>query len=207
MQHSTREFLALILVTLVTSGCAHAPTDPILQPSFTAPEHTFSAQDLRAARWTKTSMAPNVKGVVQHRGDDALPGGIPNYLWSHLQATLEGKGVKHVALKTADWRIAIPDLNVPVLGPNTMRIDQIHHALTAQSSASAVLCISVDGVDYLGHHAHIFRSGSEQEAIVALSQALTVLRANIQRGHPTDSPACQPAWEGGQPPLEDASSP
>lgn len=202
MQHLKWNYWGLILTALVMGGCASTPPEPILQPTLRVPEITFAVHDLRDARWRESTIKLNVKGAVQYRGDDALPGGIPNYLWSHLKEALESKGAKSVSLKTADWRIAIPDLSIPALGPNTLGIDQIHYILTAQSSASAVLCVSVDGIDYMGNHAHLFRSRSEQEAIVALSQALTVLRTNIQRGNSTDSPACQPGWEGGQPRIE-----
>lgn len=195
--------LFLALSGVLMAGCSTTVTKPVLQPSSIHAAHPFITQDLRDPKWRATTITPHVKGIVQQRGDDAIIGGTPNYLWTHLQQTLLSRGAKHVQLKTADWRVALLDLSVPVLGPNTMGIDQIHHVLTAESSASAVVCISVDGVDYLGNHVRSFRSAPEPEALVALSEAVWALRANIENGMPSNSPACEPGWEGGQPRRQD----
>ncbi len=70
---------------------------------------------------------------------------------------------------------------------------------TENKSASAVFCLNVDGRDYLGNNARLFRFGPEGEMRNSIDAAIALLSKNIAAGISSTSVACEAGWEGGQP--------
>jgi hypothetical protein len=116
-----------------------------------------------------------------------------------LSPELLGIKAQRVQIKTIDVRLTLPDLDAPAKGQYTMNVDQLNYQLTAKSSASAVICLNVDGVDYLGNFATLARIGLQKEMVAAIDNAIGSLKSNLVSRTASKSPACQPGWEGGQP--------
>ena len=203
-----RLVLPLGLLSL-TLGCA-APLDKPLSES-SRPAILVDAQvvDLRADSWKKTQVLQNAVGVVQHLGDDRLPGtNLPQYVAQELADLLNQRGVKRFAVKTADIRLSIPGAKldqvqlanmVATTGLIAAPVMSLLSTFERNKSASAVFCVSLDGRDYLGNDARLFSFGAEGELKDSLSAALAVLKQNVAAGKSSTSPACDPGWEGGQP--------
>jgi hypothetical protein len=168
-----------------------------------------TVQDLRADQWKKTAVLQLSTGVVQRVGDDLLPGkSLPDYLVSQLATVLSASGAKTVAIKTADIRLSIPGakvdegllaIQVAMSGLVAAPIAHLLSQTTKDKTAAAVFCVSVDGRDYLGNDARLFRFGGEGELKQSIQAAINALAKNIAAGSVSTSVACQPGWEGGQP--------
>jgi hypothetical protein len=194
---------------LGVAGCAAPVQAPIATGAANVVTAPVAVQDLRAAQWKRTAVVQLTTGVVQRVGDDLFPGkSLPDYLVSQLSPTLIASGAKAVSIKTADIRLSIPGAKVD----ETLLATQVAMSgwiaapivgLLAQTSkdktAAAVLCASVDGRDYLGNDARLFRFGGEGELKQSIQAAIAALAKNISTGATTTSVACQPGWEGGQP--------
>jgi hypothetical protein len=164
--------------------------------------------DLRAAQWRITKVLQNAQGVVQHLGDDKFPGGsIPTYLTQRLARTLASVGAQSVAVKTTDVRLSIPDAKVDetqvatavaTSGLIAAPVFALLSTTSKNKSASAVFCLNVDGRDYLGDDARLFRFGPEGEIRESIDAAIAILDKNIVGGVTTKSVACEAGWEGGQ---------
>lgn len=165
--------------------------------------------DLRDPRWKDTRVVDTGAGVVQYTGDAAVSGGLISYLGLRLQNHLDPSS--KVALKTADIRLSLVGVSygvthvfsdsakVVLIGTLiSVPISALMSAFEKNKSASAVICVSVDGNDYLGNDARLFRYGAETELRESIEAAVQRLIENIKHHRVTDSPACAPGWEGGQ---------
>jgi hypothetical protein len=170
-------------------------------------------KDLRAAKWRKTQLENTSAGAVQHGGDDLFgPGGVALYLMERLSNSLPAD--EQPQLKTADIRLFVPGTRIDPTQLSTVQalvpagalvagpIASLISRFSKNKSASAVFCISIAGKDYLGNDARLFRVGPESELRESIAAAAAVLAKNVASGTTTDSPACSPGWEGGQPQPE-----
>jgi hypothetical protein len=164
--------------------------------------------DLRSDTWKRTQVLQTTTGVVQHLGDDRFPGGsLPDYLAQQLAETLNKKGAKSLAIKTTDIRLSIPGARIDQVQAATITAATglvaapmigLLSTMERNKTASAVLCVSVDGKDFLGNDGRLFAFGAEGELRASLAAAVNKLRQSIEAGTATSSPACEPGWEGGQ---------
>ncbi len=146
---------------------------------------------------------------MQHLGDDKFPSGsLPTYLTKRLASTLASVKAQSVALKTTDIRLSIPaaridetqlDTAIATSGLIAAPIFALMASTTENKSASAVFCLNVDGRDYLGNDARLFRFGPEGEMRDSIDAAIALLSKNIAAGISSTSVACEAGWEGGQP--------
>jgi hypothetical protein len=194
---------------VLAAGCAvplhtrvpAAPASPAALPA--------SVTDLRSSEWKTTRLLSNSQGVVQHFGDNSFPGGsLPAYLAQRLAPSLATAGSSSMTVKTVDVRLSLPNAKlddtqvltaVAMHGPVAAPIFQMLSTTARDKSASAVICVAVDGNDYLGNDARLFRFGPEGELRDAIDAAVALLGKNIAGRVTSDSVACQPGWEGGQP--------
>jgi len=211
--HPSWQFTLRVSLALVTTlaAAAHAQLSPAQQA---APVEAPAIQDLRAEQWLRTRVLNTGSGVVQHTGDDVFPGGTIGFLRERLTSVLPRDGSMAVQLKTADIRLYVPDVRVDegavgaaqrtVPGDALLAapIALLVSSFSKNKSASAVFCVCIDGHDYLGNDARLFRFGAEGELRASIEAAATALARNIVAGTTTTSPACAPGWEGGQPPHE-----
>ncbi|MFG5409698.1 hypothetical protein ABXN37_18395 [Piscinibacter sakaiensis] len=164
--------------------------------------------DLRAAVWKRTQVLQNNVGVVQHLGDDRFPGGsLPDYIAQQLADLLNGRDARTLGIKTTDIRLSIPGARIDenraaVISATTGFVAApmigLLSTMERNKTASAVLCVSVDGKDYLGNDGRLFALGAEGELRSSLASAIKKLRDNFASGTVTSSPACERGWEGGQ---------
>ncbi|MFN7882247.1 MAG: hypothetical protein ACK5PF_04445 [bacterium] len=207
--HTLHRFKAVASLSAVFMiGCA-APVETQLV-SAVQPTAALNAAvaDLRADAWKKTQVLQTTTGVVQHLGDDRFPGGsLPAYLAQQLAETLNKKGAKTLTIKTTDIRLSIPGARIDqtqaatvtaVTGLVAAPMIGLLSTMERNKTASAVLCVSVDGKDFLGNDGRLFAFGAEGELRAALAAAVTKLRQSIESGAVSSSPACEPGWEGGQ---------
>ncbi len=170
-------------------------------------------KDLRAEKWRRTSLVNTTAGAVQHGGDDLFgSGGVTDYLTERLANSLPADA--QVQLKTADIRLFVPGTRIDPTQLSTVQalvpagalaagpIAALISGFSKNKSASAVFCISIAGKDYLGNDARLFRVGPDAELKDSIAAAAAVLAKNVASGTTTDSPACSPGWEGGQPQPE-----
>lgn len=116
-----------------------------------------------------------------------------------------------IELKTADVRLSLPDARIDDIAVNVARhavpqgaafapaFAALFSKFSKDKVASAVFCVSIDGKNFLGNNARLFRYGAEEELDASIEAALKVLEQSIQSGAQTESPACEPGWESGQP--------
>lgn len=166
--------------------------------------------DLRAARWKRTYVANVGTGVVQYMGDDAKYGSFATLVEKSIRPVLRGAESLRIELKTADVRLSLPDTKVDEAAVNAARnavpagaafapaIAALFSAFSKNKMALAVFCVSIDGKNFLGNDARLFRYGAQEELDASIEAALKVLSNAIQTGSETESPACEPGWEGGQ---------
>lgn len=111
-------------------------------------------------------------------------------------------------MKTTDIRLSIPGARiddtqlataVATSGLIAAPVLALMSTTTQNKSASAVLCINIDGRDYLGNDARLFRFGAEGEIRESIDAAIAVLNGNIAAGVSSTRVACEAGWEGGQP--------
>jgi hypothetical protein len=208
MQPTQRLRNIALLPAVLLAACA-APVEIQLVPtSQSAALLNAQVEDLRADAWKKTQVIHTSTGVVQHLGDDRFPsGGLPAYVAQQLADLLNKNGAKKLTIKTTDVRLSIPGARVDptqaaaltaatglVAGPMIGLLSTMERNKTA----SSVLCVSVDGKDFLGNDGRLFAFGAEGELRSSLAAAINKLRQNIASGTPSSSPACEPGWEGGQ---------
>lgn len=197
-----------LILTLLLGGCA-APLDkPLPDASAVAVPVTAALTDLRAAEWRTSKVLQNSQGVVQHLGDDKFPSGnLPAYLTQRLARTLASVKAQSVAVKTTDIRLSIPGAKVDETqlavaaaksGLIAAPVLSLMSTTDQNKSASAVFCLNVDGRDYLGNNARLFRFGPEGEVRESIDAAIAVLDKNIAAGITSVSVACEAGWEGGQ---------
>lgn len=199
----------LALSSVLAAGCAAPLGQRVSATVGPSTAVTVSVSDLRSAQWKTTQLIANSQGVVQHFGDNSFPeGSLPAYLAQRLAPGLATAGARSMAVKTVDVRLSFPHAK---LDDTQVRTAVAMHGLVAapifgmlsatarDKSASAVICVSVDGKDYLGNDARLFRFGPEGELRDAIDAAVNVLSKNIGDRVTSDSVACQPGWEGGQP--------
>jgi len=167
-------------------------------------------EDLRATSWRVTTIVDTGLGIVQHTGDDTKLGKISDLVASNILPVLDKNSVKKIQLKTADIRLSLPDTKLDSIQITTAQalvpagaviaapIALLFGTFSKTKSASAVFCLSIDGKDYLGNDARLFRYGAENEIRDSIGAALATLSKNITAGVTTTSPACAPGWEGGQ---------
>lgn len=167
-------------------------------------------RDLRADRWKKTTVANVGTGVVQYTGDDTKFGQFPVRIEDRLRALPEVKKSSLIEIKTIDVRLSLPDVHVDPLDIQAQQVAMPRGAalvpgiaylftnFSKNKSASAVFCVAVDGKNYLGNDAKLFRFGPEDELSESIERALKLLEQAIRSGNSVDSPACDPGWEGGQ---------
>ncbi len=196
-------------VSLVLAGCA-APIDKPLPPAATVPiTVTAAVTDLRSTEWKATKVLANGQGVVQHLGDNSFPGGsLPAYLAQRLAPSLTAAQAKTMSIKTVDVRLSIPDAKidqaqldtaVAMQGLIAVPIVGLFSAATRNMTASAVICVNIDGKDFVGNDARLFRFGPEGELRDSIDAAIALLAKNIAARAASTSVACEPGWEGGQP--------
>jgi hypothetical protein len=164
--------------------------------------------DLRSEAWKRTQVLQTTTGVVQHLGDDRFPGGnLPAYIAQELTELLNKKGAKRLTIKTTDIRLSIPGARIDqvqaatitaVTGLVAAPMIGLLSTMERNKTASAVLCVSVDGKDFLGNDGRLFAFGAEGELRASLAAAINKLRQSIESGTVSSSPACEPGWEGGQ---------
>jgi hypothetical protein len=195
-----RSAAALLAALMVTS------------PTMAAEEAAVVAvRDLRAERWRTTAVINVGSAAIQHTGDDTRLGSFRTLVAKRIGALPNITPISVVSLKTADVRLSLPDVRVDQnavevtgqLVPNGALLAAPIAALISMFSknktASAVFCVSIDGKDYLGNDARLFRIGAEAELMDAVEVALQRLSKAVASGTATDSVACEPGWEGGQP--------
>ena len=170
-----------------------------------------ATEDLRDARWKVTTVEYLGTGVVQHLGDDTKLGSFADLITNRLQAAPLKTPISQVSIKTVDVRLSLPYARIDegALGaaqrssPNAGLIAAPIVALLAgfskDKSASAVLCVTVNGKDYLGNDARLFRFGAEDELRASIEAALEKLSKAVELEEASTSIACEPGWEGGQP--------
>jgi len=178
------------------------------------PQASIGIEDLRAPKWHATTILNTGTGVVQHTGDESFDSGTIGFLQARLAGVLASEPTAVVRLKTSDIRLYLPDVTAD---ENAIRAVQssvrkgaflaepmarLLSAFSKNKSASAVFCLSINDQDYLGSDARLFRMGAESELKSSIEAAVTVLAQNIASKTTTTSPACEPGWEGGQPPRE-----
>jgi hypothetical protein len=197
----------LILSFLV--GCASPIEKPLADASAASVPVTAAVSDLRATEWKTTKVLQNSQGVVQHLGDDKFPGGsLPNHLAQRLARTLDKVKAQSVIVKTTDVRLSIPGARLDEIqlatavgtsGVIAAPVFALLSTTTQNKSASAVFCLNIDGRDYLGNDARLFRYGPEGEMRESIEAAIAMLNNNIAAGVTSTSVACEAGWEGGQP--------
>lgn len=198
--------------TLILSffgGCTTPIDKPLSDASVATIPVTAVVSDLRAIEWRVTKVLQNSQGVVQHLGDDKFPSGnLPTYLAQRLAGTLASVRARSVAVKTTAIQLSIPGARidetqlataVATSGLIAMPIVALMSTTSQSKSASAVFCLNVDGRDYLGNDARLFRFGPEGELRESIDAAIEVLNKNIAAGVSSTSVACEAGWEGGQP--------
>jgi hypothetical protein len=204
--HRLRTVVCLSAVFLV--ACA-APVETQLVAAV-QPTAALSAvvADLRSEAWKRTQVLQTTTGVVQHFGDDRFPGGnLSAYIAQQLTETLNKKGTKSLTIKTTDIRLSIPGARIDQIQAATVTavtglvaapMVGLLSTMERNKTASAVLCVSVDGKDFLGNDGRLFAFGAEGELRASLAAAISKLRQSIESGTVSSSPACEPGWEGGQ---------
>jgi hypothetical protein len=202
----TTSFSALVLTLL--DACATPIDKPLSSTPTTAIPVTAKVIDLRATKWKTTKILQNAQGVVQHVGDDKFPNGnLPAYLAQRLARALAVVSAQYVNVKTTDIRLSIPGARidntqlatgVATSGLIAAPVLALMSTTSQNKSASAVLCLNVDGRDYLGNDARLFRFGPEGELRESIEAAITVLEKNLAAGVSSTSVACEAGWEGGQ---------
>ncbi len=198
-----------VLAPSILAGCATPLDKPISDAPALGILPAVAVTDLRAAEWKATRVVQNAQGVVQHLGDDRFPGGsLPAYLTQRLARTLASVKAQSVTVKTTDIRLSIPGAKldeaqvataVATSGPIAAPILALMSTTTQNKAASAVFCVSVDGRDFLGNDARLFRYGPEGEMRQSIDAAIAILERNIAGSTTTASVACEAGWEGGQP--------
>ena len=153
-------------------------------------------------------------GVIQYSGDDIFPDGTVGFLRRRLAVVLSSDPSVVVHLKTSDIQLYLPDVKVdsgavaaaqravPAGAIVAAPIAALLSSFSKNKSASAVFCVSVGSLNYLGNDARLFRFGAEEELRASIEAAVVGLASNIATGKPTTSPACEPGWQGGQPRRE-----
>lgn len=191
-----------------------APSLIFLAAAACAPTSFAEVIDLRAEKWKRTTVANVGTGAVQHTGDDTKLGSLRDRVMNRIAALPSVSGASRVEIKTIDVRLSIPDAQLDwaavrhvqsspqLYDPKYAAFAPVFASLLARFSkdktASAVFCVAVDGKHFLGNDARLFRYGPEEELVASLEAALSALEKAIQSGAATDSPACEPGWEGGQ---------
>ncbi|WP_157549039.1 hypothetical protein [Piscinibacter sakaiensis] len=204
--HLLRAAAAALAVAL--GGCASPVEKPFVPVPPSKLELRAEVLDLRAAVWKRTQVLQNNVGVVQHLGDDRFPGGsLPDYIAQQLADLLNGRDARTLGIKTTDIRLSIPGARIDenraaVISATTGFVAApmigLLSTMERNKTASAVLCVSVDGKDYLGNDGRLFALGAEGELRSSLASAIKKLRDNFASGTVTSSPACERGWEGGQ---------
>lgn len=195
------------LMTLLLLGAS--------MPTWAGESSDLPIEDLRDSRWRTASAVDTGQGVVQYLGDAAVPNGIPALIQRQLSAVEWLRSDSKVQLKTADIRVSVP--NVSLKGARVISNSQavatigtlasfpiwtLLSSFEKNKSASAVFCVSVDGKDYLGNNARLFRYGADEELAGAIDVAVKTLVMNMRARRTTDSVACEAGIEGGQPPNQ-----
>lgn len=172
---------------------------------------SIQVTDLRAGRWKRTSVVNVGTGVVQYTGDDTKYGSFATLVEKVIQQVPSVTESTRIELKTADVRLSLPDAKIDYDSVNVARYVVPERAVFAPAfaalfsvfskdkMASAVFCISIDGKNFLGNDSRLFRYGAQEELDASIEAALKVLGNAIQTDSTTESPACEPGWEGGQP--------
>lgn len=172
---------------------------------------SIEAIDLRADRWKRTSVVNFGSGVVQYTGDDTKHGSFATMLEKRIRSVSGINRNTRIELKTADVRLSLPDARIDETAVNAARhavpqgaafapvVASLFSKFSKDKVASAVFCVSIDGKSFLGNNSRLFRYGAEEELDASIEAALKVLEQSIQSGAQTESPACEPGWEGGQP--------
>ena len=206
----------LAVISTIAVGLLSACAAPVQDQLVPTPQARVALNaevvDLRAENWKTTHVLQTSSGVVQHLGDDRFPGSsLPGYIGQQLADLLNRQGVKRIRVKTTDVRLSIPGARVdPVqsvavaaaTGTTSLIAAPMVGLLSTMErnkTASAVLCVSIDGRDFLGNDGRLFAFGAEGELRSSLAAAIAKLRKNIESGVSSNSPACEPGWEGGQP--------
>lgn len=166
--------------------------------------------DRRAPQWKATTVRNVGTGVVQYTGDDTQFGNLAVLLRSRLVSSGALAASQPLEVKTTDVRLSLPDVKVDeeavqavqlvVPGGQVLAapIAAILSAFSKNKAASAVFCVAIDGRHFLGNDARLFRFGAEGELRDAVESAIQRLTAAVRSGATTESPACDPGWEGGQ---------
>jgi hypothetical protein len=191
------------------AACA-APVETQLVPAAQPTIYLNAAvEDLRSEAWKRTQVRQTTTGVIQHLGDDRFPRtSLPAYVGQQLADILNKNGAKKLTVKTTDIRLSIPGARIDQTQAATLTSTTgliaapmigLLSTMERNKTASAVLCVSVDGKDYLGNDGRLFAFGAEGELRASLAAAISKLRKSIESGTVSSSPACEPGWEGGQP--------
>ncbi|NBD19794.1 hypothetical protein GTZ97_03795 [Aquabacterium fontiphilum] len=164
---------------------------------------------MRANHWKTTKVFSTSQGVIQHLGDEAFDGGIVKFLPQTLAPALHARNARTIVIKTFDVRLSLPDTTkadpvmtstlVSMHGLIALPMIELMNQFSRNKTASAVICVNVDGNDYLGNDSNIFMWGAQEELENSIHRAIKILSKNIIQGEKTLSPACEPGWEGGQP--------
>ncbi len=169
-------------------------------------------RDLRAQQWKSTTVRNVGTGVVQHFGDDTQLGTFTSLIGGRLKTILSPDSGP-VEIKTVDVRLSLPNARIDEVALQTVQLSSqslgapliaapvaaLLSRFSKDKTASAVFCVSIGGKDYLGNDARLFRFGAESELRESVEAALVRLKAAVEAGASSTSPACEPGWEGGQP--------
>lgn len=167
-------------------------------------------QDLRAERWKRTTVVNVGTSAVQHTGDDTRLGPFPDLIERHLRSASAIDPSARLAVKTVAVSLTLPQTSVDEQAVATAQRAVPSHALLApiagillsrfskDKSASAVFCVAINGQNYLGSDARLFRSGAEKALEESVQAGLEALVQAIRKQQVSASPACDAGWEGGQ---------
>ena len=166
--------------------------------------------DLRAERWKRTSVESTGRGVVQYTGDDTRFGPFSDLIEKRIRQIPGLAESTRIEIKTADVRLSLPNVVVDAnrihavqaaVPPGAAYVPGLAALLSTFSkdkTASAVFCVAINGKNFMGNEARLFRFGADGELNTAVEAALTMLKEAVQSDTPTESLACEPGWEGGQ---------